>query len=474
VLAFAMGPVLSAALGIISLPILAWFFKPEDIGRNNIFQTAVSLAMLILVLGLDQAYVREYHESKNRDALFKSCYLPAIFALLCIIGATSPFAEELAEILYGERKGHWYLLTLLGIAFALTSRFLSLILRMQERGLAYSMSQLLPKLMLVLTLVFYVLAEIDFNYDKLLLANLVAMGSVVAVFGWNSRTEWAAALKATIDPNELKQLLKFGIPLIAAGAAYWALRATSTVALRIFSDFAELGIYAMSMSFAGLANIFQIVFSTVWMPTVYKWFANDGDSFLRVQTVTRLVLAGVCCILAFVGSFTWLVTFVLPDAYAKVQYILVACMIQPLLYTVSETTVVSLNIARKTSYMVWIALSALFVNALLSVALTPLFGAAGAAAANALAFFAFFVGRTEVSSHISKRSRPRRIYVALAAYVSAAVLTALFGGVVGAMLSLVWCVILLSTLVVFRRELSEILKFLRNGTMSRPPSSNRT
>ena len=66
---FAVGPIGSALIGLITVPVVAWSFTPADVGRLNVFQLAISFALLFSVLGLDQAYVREYHEVEGRPRL---------------------------------------------------------------------------------------------------------------------------------------------------------------------------------------------------------------------------------------------------------------------------------------------------------------------------------------------------------------------------------------------------------------------
>ena len=76
VVGFSIGPIVGAFIGLVTLPLNAWIFSPDDIGRLNIFQTICSLMLLFSVLGLDQAYVREYHEVANKEALLKACVVP--------------------------------------------------------------------------------------------------------------------------------------------------------------------------------------------------------------------------------------------------------------------------------------------------------------------------------------------------------------------------------------------------------------
>jgi O-antigen/teichoic acid export membrane protein len=459
ILAFALGPVLGAALGFISIPLTAWYFPPEDIGRNNVFQIFSSFSILLCILGLDQAYVREFHETKDRFSLFKACFIPGLILLLLMLAATLPFAGEIARMLYGESKPAWYLITIGCVILSFMGRFFSLVVRMQERGLAYSTSQVLPKLAVITVLVSYLVFGAEKIYSNLLYANFVSASLVVLVFGWNTRTDWLPAATAKVNRTELKKLLHFGFPLIGAGVAYWGLTATSTITLRTFSDFKELGIYSMAMSFGGVAIIFQSIFSTIWMPTVYKWVAKNQD-LNRINMVTRYVQVVICFIFTLAGMLSWMIDYVLPPDYKQVKYIVVCCMAQPLLYTLSETTVVGLNIQRKSMYALGIAILALACNVLFSVLLVPRFGAAGAAVSNALAYFVFFTARTEASVWLW-RSVPRgKLYASVVLVLMLSIITALIGQHIAFHYSLVWLMLAVALVVWFKKEIIEILSFV--------------
>ena len=79
-LAYALGPVGSAAAGLLTLPLMSWHFAGGDIGRIVLLQTAASLALIVLGLGLDQAYVREVPPlaAGGRRALFKNLAWPPL------------------------------------------------------------------------------------------------------------------------------------------------------------------------------------------------------------------------------------------------------------------------------------------------------------------------------------------------------------------------------------------------------------
>lgn len=74
-------------MSLITLPIITWLFSQEDIGKVAMLQVAISLAILLFSLGLDQAYVREFHEENNKSGLLKHSIFPGLIMLmLSLIG----------------------------------------------------------------------------------------------------------------------------------------------------------------------------------------------------------------------------------------------------------------------------------------------------------------------------------------------------------------------------------------------------
>lgn len=409
ILQFSLGPVGAAVLGLITLPIVAWLFSPEDIGRLTMLQVTVSFALLLFSLGLDQAYVREFHEVKDKPGLLKAVFTPGFLVLVIVLGAVilSPWSPSF--LLFGEDS--FFITALLYSVIFLTfgSRFLSLILRMQERGLAFSMSQLLPKVLFLLIMLGYACFGAEAIFENLILANFLSVLAVFVIYVWNTRKDWVPALTATVDRTKQLQMIHYAIPLIGSGVAFWGLTAMDKIFLRSLSTFEELGVYSISISFASAALVFQAIFSTVWAPVVYKWAAEEGDPE-KIKRVIDFVTLAVVIIWSLAGMFSWLVVYILPPEYERVQYILLAAMAYPLLYTLSEATGVGIGIKRKTIFSLFAAVSALVINAIANWLLIPSYGAAGAAIGSAIAFLVFFIFRTELSALLWMKFKSKRMY----------------------------------------------------------------
>jgi O-antigen/teichoic acid export membrane protein len=466
ILEFALGPIASAAFGLITVPLIAWAFSVEDVGRMNMLQVTVSFCLLLLVLGLDQAYVREFHESRDRARLLKACFTPGFLLLLVSGLGTMVFSAKLTLLLFDTANPVFYWITLACVIATFIAKFLSLILRMQERGLAYSMSQVIPKALLLAIVGGIVLFGLSRSFLALQLAFLTSTIAVVLVYLWNTRKQWRPAIAAKLDPNEMRSLLKFGTPLIFSGLAYWGLVTTSSIALRSLSTFSELGVYSVTMSFAGVATIFQSIFSVVWAPIVYKW-VGEGTDLSRVDDVAQQALAMVCGIFVVCGLFSWLTDYMLPAEYTNVKYLVLCAIVQPLLYTLSEVTCVGISISRRTMLTVWVTLTALFINVLLNLWLVPTYGAAGAVMSNAVAYVVFFVARTEASAHVWRQFPRTRLYVFVSLAVSFSLATVALAPRLPFHYALVWLALLPIDSWCFRAELLNLVAFGRRAWRNR-------
>ena len=397
IMSYAFGPIGSAIIGFITLPIITWFYSVEDIGRISMLQVVSSFTILLFCLGLDQAYVREYHEYEIKPRLFKTVLLPGLILSILFFSVTFIFDSKLvSKLLYDIPSTYLTIISIICFLLALVSRFLSLILRMKEKALAYSMSQLLPKVLFLI----FILSTLWLGFSKdsynLITAHTLSIIAVFLVFSWNTRKEWTSAFEYSISFKELKHFLAFGLPLVIAGLASWGLNVMDKLFLRGMSTFSELGVYSVAASVAGVAAIFSGVFNTIWAPMVYKW-VNEGVNLTKIDDISEYLLAAIYFVAVLSGLFSWVLPYFLPSEYIAIQYLITACLLGPLFYTLSETTAIGITIARKTRLSMVASIGAMLVNFVGNYLLVPKIGAVGAAISTAFSFWIFYILRTELS-----------------------------------------------------------------------------
>lgn len=461
ILGYALGPIGSAFFGFITLPLLAWFYSVEDIGRVSILQVVASFSVLLFCLGLDQAYTREYHESDDKPKLFKHCFLPGFILILAgfiVLYGIGP--NYISSWLYGIPSRLLSIVSIFCIILTFTSRFLSLIVRMEDRAVAYSMSQLLPKVLFVVFIICTVLFGLRKDIYNLIVAHTLSITAVFLIFAWNTRKEWLRAIPKRFDRFQQRALMKFGLPLVISGLASWGLNVMDKLFLRGVSTFEELGIYSVTMSVAGVATIFAGIFNTIWAPMVYKW-VSEGIDTKKIDQISEHVLAAVFFVVVLSGIFSWVLPIFLPEKYAPIQYLITLCLIGPLLYTLSETTAIGIAISKKTIFSMFASILPMFVNLLGNYLLVPNYGALGAAISTATAFFVFYVLRTEFSSLVWRKIPKIKSYFILMSIIAMAILNGLFSNE-KYLFILIWSGYLVGGLVIFRVSVFLLLNNLVN------------
>jgi len=152
--------------------------------------------------------------------------------------------------------------------------------------------------------------------------------------------------------------------------------------------------------------------------------------------------------------------YVLPPEYNAVMYLIVACIAAPLFYLISEATVIGIGISRKSSFAMVASILAFFVNGVLNYLLIPPLGAGGAAIATVIAFFVFFIFRTEASCYLWHHFPRFKIYIMSTFYILLTVIMVLQKSQIE-YLYVGWLVLFALTLMFFYKRVKVSFMYLR-------------
>ncbi|AOE84529.1 polysaccharide biosynthesis protein [Pseudomonas sp. TCU-HL1] len=275
--------------------------------------------------------------------------------------------------------------------------------------MTFSLFQVLPRLFFILLVLSFYLVWGNQQFLALISAHVASVVVVAILCFWVVRLEWRLALGHQFNIHESVPLLKFGMPLVAGGLAYWCMSTIDRVLLRSLSGFEELAVYSVATSFAMVTAIFQSVFSVVWAPIVYKW-VEQGVELDRLNVISETVLLVVLLFTCIAGFFSWVLLFVLPEEYARVRFLLPVCMLCPLFYALSEVSGIGLGISKRSGYAMLASLIGLLIAVICNFLLIPRLGAAGAGVASAVAFWFYLLLRTEFSYRVWQPTPRRKMY----------------------------------------------------------------
>ena len=456
---FSAGPILSLLCSLAIVPAVAWLFSPADIGKLDFFMTACTVAGLLLSLGLDKAFLHEYHYSTSRSGLLKACLLPAMLLAPVALAVILVFATPVARLLFDVTQPALAFLFAAGMLSALANRLIAQLFRMQERAWVFSLAQVLPKITLLLLLpVLWWDPQRNFVH----LASLVVATTWLVTLWllWHARASLSQAWAAAVDRVLLRRLLSEAGPLLVSAIGYLSMLSAGMGLLRFFAGFDELGIYALATRVAAGAWLVQSIFTIVWVPQVHKWAAAGGE-LSNIEAICRhaqaIVVVGFC----LAGALAWLIGWVLPPNYHGVAYLAVATVGQPLLYALAEVTGVGINLARRPALVIVSFAAGLLTTLLVGTLLVPSCGATGAAVAQLLGFLVYFVIKTELGMRVWRPLPRRSLYLSACLLSLLAAGHAFFAQRLGPLAPLAWCVLLAAVLYVYRPSLWAAFRLLR-------------
>ncbi|VXB71183.1 Polysaccharide biosynthesis protein [Bacillus sp. 349Y] len=396
IIGFSLGPVVGAFIAFITIPLTTYFVNPEEFGKASMFVLLQLVFGTFMYLGIDQSYTREYHVEEDKKQLFMNALIiPLAFSLVFLILVIIK-PQVLSILLFEEDK---YILESIlfsvMIIFMILERFILLSIRMEEKAFEYSILNIIVKLsVLISTLIFVAFVRQDFL--AIIYSAVIGqiIGDIYLLIRYREKIDFK---KFQLNKKLIKRMLIFGIPLLAATSLSSLLNSLDRIFLRAWSDFYELGIFAATLKIAAILNIVQTSFTSLWIPIAYRWF-EEKKEIVYFKVVSEGILLLMTVIFFFVVIFKGYLVQLLSSEYSQAQYLIAFLCLQPLLYTLSETTSLGIAFSRKSYLSIWVSLFSLIPNIIFNILLIPVYGAKGAAVATAISYLCFFAIRTYLSS----------------------------------------------------------------------------
>lgn len=393
---FSIGPIVGAMIAFITIPITTYFISPEEYGKASMFTVYQVLIATFMYLGLDQAYIREYHSEDDKNNLMKNALaIPLILSL--ILFAVIFFArEQVSFLLFGNSNYE-----LAGVLFGVTivclviERFILHSIRMRERAIEFSFVNILIKLLiLIFTIIFVIFIRRDF----LSVVYSSAIGQILGDLYLIIRYREFLNFKS-VRPNKklIRRMLIFGVPLILAASLNNLLNSIDRMILRVQSTFFEIGIFSAALKVSATLNILQTSFTSFWVPTAYRWYENNKE-VKHYELVSQALLFVMSILFIFILTFKDFIILLLSPDYESAKLIIGFLCLQPIFYTISETTTLGIVFSRKSYLNIYISFLSLIPNVIINILLVNKFGALGAAIATGISFFIFFISRSYFSN----------------------------------------------------------------------------
>ncbi|HCM89460.1 MULTISPECIES: oligosaccharide flippase family protein [Vagococcus] len=395
---FSIGPVAGAIISLITIPLTTYFISPEEFGKSSMFTIMLSFINIILYLGMDQSFAREYHEVKNKNNLFFNSIIPPVIFSVIICTLLILFRSTVSIALFkSEEYSHISIVLGCMLITAVLERFILMRIRMEEKAIEYSVFSIFVKCTVLFSLVFFI---IFFEKNFLIVVYSTIFGQIIGDIYLIIRYRYffKGCSVENIDSELMKKMLKFGFPLLIAASLNSFLNATGTFSIRKWSTFHELGIFSAGQRISNFLNIIQLAFTSFWIPTAYRWHKENRElkNFKFISDVLLLVMSIGFFIVIFFKNY---IVILLSSDYAETKYIIGFLVMVPILYTLSETTTLGIVFSKKSYLNILVSIFSVFPCYILNYYLVPLYGSRGASISIGIAYFLFFITRTILSKN---------------------------------------------------------------------------
>jgi O-antigen/teichoic acid export membrane protein len=395
---FSIGPLGAAALSLFTTPVITWLIVPKEFGRTEMFMTVYNMLLLCSNFGLDQGFVRFYNQCSNDEQkinLFRlTIKFPILFNLLLsaiLIG----FWKQISLLLFNSYNFPAIMILSISLLVGLLNYYSMLVLRMKQKGKTYSLLNLLTSASNSLFIIFFALC-VNKTFISIISAQ---MFSLIVTFGLALIIEgqfWFAKVQKS-NQFTLTELLKFSIPFVPSLLIFWFFSSISRFSLRAWSTFESLGLYSVSFKFVSTLNLFQKSFGTFWVPVAYETYAKRPEDTAFFERIFLLISFSLLFVGTGVILFKDLVIMIFHPDYKMAAMVMPFLLFVPIMYTLSEVTVLGINFKKKTNWHIMIAAAATVMNLAGNYFLTPHLGAKGAAISSGVSYIGFFLLRTAIS-----------------------------------------------------------------------------
>ncbi|MCQ8212126.1 oligosaccharide flippase family protein [Cetobacterium somerae] len=400
-LSFSIGGYISLLIGLLTTPIITRMISPEEYGIFSMYSLTINILMFVVMLGLDQGFVRFFYEEDTFNAksalLKKSLKLP-MGILIILLPILWTFRIFLVKIIFDNENSRVLIFYIfIGLLFSILNRFSNLAVRMQQKGKLYSFIQVLNQIgNFILILVIYKIYGDNYKVLVLSLIGSTMITAVVSIF-FEKKMWFSFENKTKV---KYKELLEYSYPIAITVVVSWLFQSADKLFIKYYSNLEELGLYAAAFKIIALLNIIQSGFNTFWIPVSFEKYEKEKENIEFFQKIFKLIsfamlIVGICILLG-----KDLLILILGKKFEDAVKIFPVLIFMPIMNTVSEVTVVGINFKKKTKYHLIISVMITIVNLIGNYLLVPILGAIGAAISTGTSFFLFFLLRT----YFSKKS----------------------------------------------------------------------
>ncbi len=387
---YGAGSIAATLLGIVLLPLYTRELTPAQFGDAELALRIVLAVAIVARLGLVNAFFRFFFDGEGderRRSVFQTAFWTLQATTLLWAAITAATASWLGGSVFTTPGAgrDLVLLIALGVYVTVNYELTSALFRVQERPVAFSIRTIL-NLLATAALSYVFLVQLHLGPVGLLLG--AYLGQLVIYVGvLAEQRHW---LGVRVQRPLLREMLAFGLPLMPAGAAMWAVTLINRPIVLAVSTPATLGVLGAAFRIGTGVLLLVNAFQLAWPAFAYS-IKDDEEARRTYAAVMGVYLAFMGWAALSVALLApWFLRLLTTEPYWGAAAAITPIAIAGPLYGAYFIAAIGVG-RRKANQFNWIVVAAAAaVEVVALVVLVPPFGVVGAGWALVIAYGAMF------------------------------------------------------------------------------------
>lgn len=391
---YMLASIINAVIAAASTVILTRIFSPETFGIVNLFNSASSVIMGIMCIGMDSSYIRFFYDPPNGDSnkvLAQKCILIPIVNVLLWGSLIVAFGgEQFSNQFIGIKSISAAIFIFANVLGQIIIRFLNINYRMQGDTHKYFVQSVLTQLFLKL----FVVAAALITVNNVVIIGFNALGILFLACIYiciQFKSVFGDVKKTSLSYKGYKEVVFFAVFICPISIISYLNTYTSQLIIKKNLGAHDLGVFSAAALFIYAIAVFRTGFVTFWSPFMYKNYETHNKEICMANRIVILFCILGFCIILLASDLLYLL---IGENFREQQQILGFLLINPLCITAMETTYYGIAIAKKNHISLINNLVSLLFNCALCYFFTQYWGLTGAVISSAVSGVLLFALNT--------------------------------------------------------------------------------
>lgn len=345
---YAIGNIVLRSAAFLLIPLYTYHLSVRDYGLLASFFVTIEFLLILMGLGMRttlERFCKEY-EAKNLlkhllgSTIFINIIGGLIVSFICLVFLLPFFSTAL------KVENIRLYITFVCVASLVQSLFLHMIsyYRAQNEAMKFMLFSVFAALLLII-INFLLLVKFKYRIEGALLAQIIAYGITLVLISANTISKTGIA----ISPRLIKDLFRFGFPLVFSMSGQNIVWTASIYILSFFAGLEVVAIYALGNKLAKLLSIILILpFQMAFQPFVFANLNRPEIKNAITKLLTYFIFAIVLTSFMILIGTKIIIPIIAPPEYASAYLVVLLLLPVIAINGISVFGETLLNIVRKT------------------------------------------------------------------------------------------------------------------------------